>query len=157
VSAFNAIWVPGVPAPQGSKRHVGNGILVESSKKVGPWRERVGLVFAEHYSEPTRGPVRCNIDFIFVRPSSHLRTNGEPRSSAPPYPGRRDGDLDKLVRAVLDAVTGIVFVDDTQVVSFVASKKYGKAGGALLKFWTEPDTNQGEEVHGTAHTSGADR
>jgi len=33
--------VLGVPAPQGSKRHVGRGVLVESSKALGPWRDAV--------------------------------------------------------------------------------------------------------------------
>ena len=35
------IRVYGTPAPQGSKRHVGRGVMVESSKKVKPWREAV--------------------------------------------------------------------------------------------------------------------
>ena len=35
------ITVHGTPAPQGSKRHVGNGVMVESSAKVKPWREAV--------------------------------------------------------------------------------------------------------------------
>jgi len=26
------LFVPGAPAPQGSKRHVGNGVMVEASK-----------------------------------------------------------------------------------------------------------------------------
>ena len=33
--SFNVIGIPGA---QGSKRHVGNGVMVESSKKVKPWR-----------------------------------------------------------------------------------------------------------------------
>ena len=33
--------VLGVPAPQGSKRHVGRGVLVESSNALGPWRDAV--------------------------------------------------------------------------------------------------------------------
>jgi hypothetical protein len=33
--------VYGLPAPQGSKRHVGGGRMIEASKKVGPWREAV--------------------------------------------------------------------------------------------------------------------
>jgi hypothetical protein len=33
--------VYGLPAPQGSKRSLGNGILVESSKAVRPWRQDV--------------------------------------------------------------------------------------------------------------------
>jgi crossover junction endodeoxyribonuclease RusA len=35
------IRINGIPAPQGSKRHVGNGVMIESSKAVGPWREAV--------------------------------------------------------------------------------------------------------------------
>lgn len=31
----------GLPAPQGSKRHVGEGRMVESSKRVKPWRRQV--------------------------------------------------------------------------------------------------------------------
>ena len=31
----------GQPAPQGSKRHVGKGVMVESSKKLRPWRQDV--------------------------------------------------------------------------------------------------------------------
>ena len=33
--------VYGQPAPQGSKRHVGGGRMIESSKAVAPWREAV--------------------------------------------------------------------------------------------------------------------
>ena len=29
------------PAPQGSKRHVGGGRLIEASKRVKPWRQAV--------------------------------------------------------------------------------------------------------------------
>lgn len=35
------ITVHGLPAPQGSKRHVGRGVMVESSKNVKPWRSAV--------------------------------------------------------------------------------------------------------------------
>src|ERR1700676_3259288 len=35
------ITVRGIPAPQGSKRHVGGGRMIEMSKAVGPWREAV--------------------------------------------------------------------------------------------------------------------
>lgn len=31
----------GTPAPQGSKRHVGRGVMIESSKNLKPWREAV--------------------------------------------------------------------------------------------------------------------
>ena len=52
--------VHGLPAPQGSKRHVGKGVMVESSKYVKPWREAVKAETAELFepherSERTQG------------------------------------------------------------------------------------------------------
>ena len=37
---FLSFDVKGVPGAQGSKRHVGRGVMLESSKKVAPWRSR---------------------------------------------------------------------------------------------------------------------
>lgn len=126
------IFVPGIPASQGSKRHVGNGVMVESSKKLGPWRERVALAVSEVVEgEPTRSTVTVACDFYFARPQSHLRKDGSVRASAPKRPGRPD--LDKLVRAVFDALTGIVFQDDGQVVDLVAGKQYGESPGLWLR------------------------
>ena len=129
------LFVPGVPAPQGSKRHVGRGIMVESSKAVGPWRERVALAFAELLDgeSPTRAAVVLNARFTFTRPKSHLRANGVARESAPATPVTRP-DLDKLCRAILDALSGVAIVDDSQVVAIVASKEYGGAPGVYLRW-----------------------
>ena len=70
--------VHGLPAPQGSKRHVGHGVMVESSKKVKPWREAVKWVALEA-KEPgvvtfPTGAVRTGITFWMPRPRSHYRT-----------------------------------------------------------------------------------
>ena len=146
------LFVPGIAAPQGSKRHVGNGILVESSKKLGPWRERVALAASGSWrGAPTREPVKARLIFTFPRPKSHLDKHGNPRKSAPLYPGRPD--IDKLERAVLDALTGVVFHDDSQVFYLQALKRYGSEPGVYIDL----DTNhQGEDPDGTAYTSGAD-
>ena len=34
-------------------------------------------------------------------------------------------DLDKLIRAVLDGLTGVAYVDDSQVILIQATKTYG--------------------------------
>lgn len=130
------VWIAGVAAAQGSKKHVGGGRMVESSKAVGPWRERVASELATMLGEghePTRAGVVVNCRFVFVRPKSHLRVNGEPRESAPRVPATRP-DLDKLIRAVLDAMTGVAFVDDAQVVALNVGKEYGNAAGVELRW-----------------------
>ncbi|MEU9515896.1 RusA family crossover junction endodeoxyribonuclease [Micromonospora sp. NPDC048169] len=115
------IFVPGVPAPQGSKRHVGRGRMIESSTVVGLWRERVALaVHAERWPLLT-GPVAVDLSFVMPRPKS------TPKRRTPPAIKRPD--LDKLERAILDALTGIAFVDDAQVVELSANKRLASPSG----------------------------
>ena len=54
------IRVYGIPRPQGSKRHVGRGIMVESSRHVGQWRNDVMSAAATaHRGAPITGPVKA--------------------------------------------------------------------------------------------------
>lgn len=115
-----AFFVPGKPAPQGSKRHVGRGILVESSKALGPWRERVALMARQTVGAGpqmfTAGdPLAVHVEFIMPRPS------GTPKSRTPAAVKRPD--VDKLARAVLDAITDVLIHDDSAVVHLQATKR----------------------------------
>jgi hypothetical protein len=69
-------YVPGKPAPQGSKRHVGRGIMVESGREAGPWLERVAL--AAHNGMAGRnlldGAVGVRLDFVLPRPKISAET-----------------------------------------------------------------------------------
>lgn len=118
------IFVAGVPAPQGSKTRGAHGGMFESSRKVGEWRSRVALAAQEAMlgAPPSPLPVSLRASFLFTRPKSHLTTKGQLRKGAPLIPTRPD--LDKLVRAVLDALTGIAYADDGQVSLLTASKDY---------------------------------
>lgn len=109
------VFISGKPAPQGSKRHLGNGIMVESSKAVKPWRVDVAWAAREAFLSPMDGPVRLELGFVMPRPKS------APKKSTPAAVKRPD--LDKLARAVLDAITGVVVVDDSQIVHLVATKR----------------------------------
>ena len=117
MSAAFEVFAPGLPAPQGSKRHVGNGRMVESSKYVKPWREAVkwAVIQANPTKRGFRAPVRVEIVFYFARPKS--RKSDVHHCTAP--------DLDKLCRSTLDALTdsGII-VDDSLVADLRASKFY---------------------------------
>ena len=131
--------VRGTPAPQGSKRHVGHGVMVESSKRLPAWRTLVtDEAWAARHGAPTiLGPVRLVVTFGFRRPRGHFGTgrNAEIlRAGAPPYPtGRNIGDLSKHIRAVEDALTDAgVWNDDDQVVAIMASKEWWLDAGAVI-------------------------
>ena len=120
--------VTGEPGAQGSKRHVGNGIMVESSKKVAPWRQDVVTAAEKAMAEQGWQPlpqVRAVIVFGFRRPKSHYRTGRFStvlRDDAPYWHSNKP-DGDKLARSTLDALTTSgVIGDDCQVVQLLADK-----------------------------------
>lgn len=135
--------VRGLPAPQGSKRairnrHTGRVALVESSKRVAPWRAdvRAAALAAMGDRLPLFGPLTVSLTFALPRPKGHYgsgRNVAVVRPSAPSYPAGKP-DLDKLVRSTLDALTGVVFADDAQVVEVTARKLYGSIG-AIVAVW----------------------
>ncbi|WP_280201288.1 RusA family crossover junction endodeoxyribonuclease [Nocardia cyriacigeorgica] len=114
------LFIPGTPAPQGSKKHVGRGILVESSQAVGPWRERVALAVHQQGWQPLDGPVAVDLTFVMPRPKS------TPKRWTPAAVKRPD--IDKLARAILDAITGQAFADDSQVVELNLTKRLADPG-----------------------------
>jgi crossover junction endodeoxyribonuclease RusA len=122
--------VYGTAAPQGSKRHVGNGVMLESSDRVRPWRQDVRFAALEKRPPDwdMTTPMRIVLEFWFSRPASHYGTRdgmSNLKVSAPREPiSARIGDIDKLERAVLDALTGVAYLDDRQVVDVLARKSY---------------------------------
>ena len=123
------IVVHGIPAPQGSKRHVGGGRMIESSKAVGPWREAVRAeTQRQHGGDPLDGPLHVSLTFALPRPKGHFGAHGRLRPSAPRWPAVKP-DLDKLVRSTLDGVVaGGGMVEDSRVVSLNVTKAYAGAG-----------------------------
>jgi crossover junction endodeoxyribonuclease RusA len=110
------IIVYGAPAPQGSKRHVGRGILVESSKRCKPWREAVHWAAVESKAR-VQGPVEVVMVFTLPKPQSAPKRRRT-------WPDRRP-DLDKLQRSTLDAlVSAGAIEDDGRVVAIRAAKVF---------------------------------
>jgi crossover junction endodeoxyribonuclease RusA len=114
-------FVPGRAAPQGSKRHVGHGILVESSKAVAPWRTTVAWSVSQVWKDgPLTGEVQVELEFVMPRPA------GTPKRRTPPAVKRPD--IDKLARAVLDALSKVVWADDSLITDLHPTKRLAEIG-----------------------------
>ena len=120
--------IEGIPRPQGSKRHVGKGIMVEQSKHVANWRAfaRLCAVQAMRGKEiAAKGtPVRLVVRFRFGRPQKHYNRKGLRPDASSCHVCKPDSD--KLLRALLDSMSGVVFYDDSQVCELAVDKTYGK-------------------------------
>ena len=109
--------VRGLPAPQGSKTLTRYGALMESSKKVKPWRQ----------------------DIIHAALAEFLKKNA-------PYfcTSKKNGDIDKLCRSTFDGLSvssgGSIIMDDSLIVAVKAWKRYAifsdACGGAIIKVKT---------------------
>lgn len=135
------VRVYGTPAPQGSKRHVGGGRMIESNReRLVPWRQAIVAAWvAAGRARVVNAPVALAVTFYLPRPKSHYRTGkyaAELRLDAPARPHGKP-DLDKLTRGVFDALTDAgAWVDDAQAVDLHASKRYADGDtrpGAVIK------------------------
>lgn len=123
-------YVPGRAVPAGSKKHVGHGVVIDTSGAQGKqWRAVVQLAAASAFQgPPLEGPLRVTMWFGRLRPKAHFKANGELRSNAPAYPTGKP-DVLKLARAVEDACTGILWRDDAQIVYEALCKVYAEVAG----------------------------
>jgi len=143
--------VRGVPVPQGSKRALvhrstGRAVVIEQGgQRHKDWRADVKAAAAEamytaSWPIPMEGPVGVSICFTVPKPKSAPKTRRT-------WPDKRP-DLDKLVRTILDAITGEVIADDAQVVSLQAYKAYPGEDyeslpqpGVVVEVWQIKESN----------------
>ena len=129
-------FVRGKPATQGSKRafynpRIGRAIVVEDCKRNRPWRTDVKASAEQAWPFPPHdGPVKVEINFLFSRPSGHFgsgKNSATVRPSAPVHMTTKP-DVVKLARAVEDALKGLTWRDDSQIVHEVITKNYSANG-----------------------------
>lgn len=112
--------VYGTPKAKGSMRAFivkGRPILTSTNKALKPWAQSVTqTAIAERmHMHDSQTAVGVDIVFWLARPASAKRRI---------FPTVKP-DLDKFARAALDALTGVAFEDDSQVVDLIVSKRYG--------------------------------
>lgn len=121
------VAIEGRAVPQGSMRAFArNGrafTVAGNAGRLERWRGDVRTALRQAMKDRPiyEAPMAAYLDFGFRRPASHLTSKGALRAGAPSHPRE---DIDKLVRSILDAGTGIVYADDSQVVRLTATKTY---------------------------------
>lgn len=119
------LFIEGIPAPQGSKRHVGGGRMIEMSKKLPAWRKAVEEALREAVGddpEPFQPPVRVTAHFYLPRP----RRSRYEGPYGPP-------DVDKLQRAIGDCLKRAgVLTDDSHITSWRTDKAWSDRTGARI-------------------------
>jgi crossover junction endodeoxyribonuclease RusA len=122
-------FVAGEPVPQGSTKafyikKLERVVTTHTNANTDKWRTRIAteaqraneLRPTNFFSDDRRLGYEVTLDFVFTRPKSQPK-KWKMNTKRP--------DLDKLVRAALDAITNVLIPDDSQVVRITAGKCYG--------------------------------
>lgn len=108
------------PITQGSKRYVGGGRIVDQNiNKIEVFREQLKILFSERpHPEFAEGKVFGSVFYVFPRPKNHFRTgkySGELKEEYKNIAHTSRPDVLKLQRTFEDALSGIIWKDDSQV------------------------------------------
>ncbi len=150
-----AFEVFGEAKPAGSKRafpirrrdgSLGVAVTHDNAGTRG-WMQLVAATAAGAYAGPLlTGPIRLELTFERPRPKGHFGAKGL-RPSAPQWPTTKPDTL-KLGRAVEDALRGVIYTDDAQVVEHAMTKRWGprhcaKVRIVALEYATNEESSDG--------------
>jgi len=158
------ITVMGKPRPQGSLRTLvplrgSKPTIVPADSGVYRYRADIQAAFARKYGEslkPLDGAITLHCVFMFRRPDSHYmppaKTKGRKarqvlRPTAPDIHYISTPDVDKLLRAVGDSLTGFAYEDDKQVSSVWGDKRWGDADMTIIDILT-PGQDEEDAING---------
>lgn len=115
------LFAEGTPVPQGSFRHIGNGRIISANPKLNTWRQTIADQIAQQtHHRLVEARIRLELVFTLPRPKSvSIKRRAVPTTKP---------DLDKLTRAVMDAISleryCQIIKDDSQVTDLHAAKRY---------------------------------
>ena len=138
--------VPGRARGQGSKRHIGRGTMIEASRHVKTWRAEVAAAAATAVTEQdwpkyTTTPCAVMISVVRARPKAHYIGRDPARGlrDTAPVSCTSTPDVDKVARAVLDALTQAgVWDDDRRVDMLAVSRDWGVEDSTSVTVWDQP-------------------
>ena len=123
--------VEGTPVPKGRPRFARRGKFVStySPKTTVDYETKVAEAaqLAMGSSEPLETPVGAYIYITLPIPASYSKKRKQDCLSGNERPTKKS-DIDNYCKAVFDGMNGIVFLDDSQIVSLHSTKVYGTIG-----------------------------
>lgn len=79
------------------------------------------MAYQQYKNGPIKDAIHCTVVFMIKKPKTVTRE----------YPTVKP-DLDNLEKSLYDALNGIAYVDDSQIISHNVSKKYGSVSGIFV-------------------------
>lgn len=125
------LTIDGVPVAKGRPRLGRYGTY--TPKKTQEYEEYVKACWVSKYGaiQPAEQPLEVNIVFYMPIPKSYSK-----KQKVEILSGRlkhtKKPDIDNLIKSVLDALNGLAYADDSQIIKVTAVKRYAETGSTEL-------------------------
>src|SRR5574343_1602814 len=125
-------WISTIPSGQQRPRFYrrGNFVGTYDAKESKGYKLDIKYQVMDAHPIKMQGPLTMTVDFMMPRPKAHYNAKGL-KKDAPHYHEKKP-DIDNLIKALLDSVSGILFDNDSQISVLLATKKYSEVAGIKL-------------------------
>lgn len=128
-----------IATPRPRFRRIGKGVQTYYKTEYKDYLQEIRNEFQKEYARKEGDPLikkddyfnRMYISFIMPRPKYHYGTGknaGKIKEKYKDVQHNTKPDIDNLSKAILDALTGLLYEDDTQVTTLQISKTYTNSG-----------------------------
>lgn len=121
--------VPGKPQGKGRPRFTRSGHTY-TPDRTAEYEERVKLAYKQAGGGKLSGFVSADICAVFAVPKSHTKAQRAAALNASFAP--KKPDCDNIAKIILDALNGIAYDDDAQIVKLRVEKRYGTTERVLV-------------------------
>lgn len=121
--------VPGKPQGKGRPRFTRSGHTY-TPDRTAEYEERVKLAYKQAGGSKLSGFVAADICAVFAVPKSYTKAQRAAALNASFAP--KKPDCDNIAKIILDALNGLAYDDDAQVVKLRVEKRYGATEHVLV-------------------------
>lgn len=107
------------------------------SKSVTDYQKAIRAMALEQTSAEQRnlsGPLYVSVEFVWQMPKSWTRAQVKEAQDKCVYRIARP-DIDNLCKGIFDALNGVIWNDDSQIVGIHAWKRYGHSNAIIMRVW----------------------
>jgi len=119
------LFIPITPMAAPRPRVTRNGTY--NDPKYTNYKKAIALYCMKHFGVSDK-PIAMYVDFMFEQPKSWSKKKKEETLWHTSKP-----DIDNLQKGIKDALSGIAYVDDSQVSYVIAKKQYSHTVGIMLE------------------------
>lgn len=132
--------------PRGQERPRFGGHAAYKSTEAQAYEDSIAWAYRKACpgAEPIREPIGIRIAAAYPIPKTDSREVTTKKQAGAILPDKKP-DIDNVAKAILDALNGIAWVDDKQVVRLVAYKRYHDPPGLIVTIMTGEDLNRATE------------